>query len=67
MAYIFKPKKAQVDRVGEIVTALRADGLDVGVSKFYEYAADRAVQEYERARHKLIEDIKSYLRGSQSP
>ena len=66
IGYIFKPKKSQVDRIGRIVADLKEAGIgiDVGVSKFYEYIADKAISEYELTRDRFIEDLKSYLRGT---
>ena len=62
--YIFKPRTRQVDEVAEVVKELQARGLEsLTISRFYEYAAERAVQEYRQSPNALSQWISEHRRS----
>jgi hypothetical protein len=36
IGYVFKPRKEQVDRVAQAVMELKAAGVEINISRFYE-------------------------------
>lgn len=63
IAYIFKPRARQVDMVRLVVDDLRARGLeDMNISRFYEYAVEKAIADYRNDPKEFFRNAENYFR-----
>jgi hypothetical protein len=53
-SYIFKPGKIMTDRVARAVKYMQEQGIDINVSKFYKYAVQRTLFEYDVSREDFL-------------
>ena len=58
IGYVFKPRKSQVDRVAHAVSELRHYGINLNVSRFYEYAVDKALCEFDRSPTMFVQEFR---------
>jgi hypothetical protein len=66
IGYVFKPKKEQVDLVAQAVTKLQAAGLNINISRFYEYAVDRALCRYRTFSEEFVSECREYLEAGKN-
>jgi hypothetical protein len=67
IAYIFKPRTRQVDEIAEVVRELKIQGFeDLTISRFYEYAAERALEAYRHDRRDLLSWLNAHRSGDRA-
>ncbi len=65
MPYIFKPRGRQADACAKAVEELRSAKClkALNLSRFYEYATERALRDYRTDQDAFTVDLKEYLQA----